>query len=174
MPANEISAEIKQRLRGIKLLLMDCDGVLTDGRLFFSEAGETIKVFDVKDGQGIVDWKAAGNMSGVISGRSSAAVELRMKQLGVDIVYQNCSDKRAAFSEVLAKTGLQANECAYIGDDLPDIDVMGLVGFAVAVGDAVEKVRSAAHYVTERKGGRGAVRETIDVILEEQRLSRSL
>ena len=148
---------------------MDCDGVLTDGRLYFAESGESLKVFHARDGQGIVDWHKAGFRSGIISGRTSKIVDLRAGQLGIEFVFQGRSDKVAAFKELIASAGVSPDETAYIGDDTPDAVVMPLVGLAVAVADAHDKVKATAHYVTRLKGGRGAVRELIDLILASKK-----
>ncbi|MEO7539825.1 MAG: HAD hydrolase family protein [Pyrinomonadaceae bacterium] len=157
--------EIAGRARKIKLLLMDCDGVLTDGRLYFGARGEELKVFHVRDGQGIVMWHEAGFRSGIISGRDSPTVNLRANQLGIEFVRQGVTDKAATLRDVMASAGVTADHVAFIGDDIPDIDAMQIAGFAVAVADAVSEVKAAAHHVTELNGGRGAVREAIDLIL---------
>jgi len=151
--------------KNIQLLLMDCDGVLTDGRLYFSKDGEELKVFDARDGQGLVLWHAASFRSGIISGRNSPILEMRAKQLGVEFIYQGRKEKVSAFRELIAAAGVSAEEVAFIGDDTPDAEVFPFVGLAVAVADAHESVRSAAHYVTRSSGGRGAVRELIDMLL---------
>lgn len=161
----QISPEVLARARKIKLLLMDCDGVLTDGRLYFAETGESLKVFHARDGQGIVDWHKAGFRSGIISGRNSKIVDLRAGQLGIEFVWQGRSEKVSAFNEVLASAGVSPGETAFVGDDTPDAAVMRLVGLAVAVGDAHDTVKAEAHHVTRRRGGRGAVREVIDLLL---------
>jgi len=160
-----IDPKIVEAAKMVRLLLLDCDGVLTDGRLYFSETGETLKVFHARDGQGIVDWHKAGFRSGIISGRNSKIVELRGGQLGIEFIFQGRKEKVSAFREVIAAAGVQPEETAFVGDDTPDAEVMPLVGFAVAVGDAHEAVKAAAQYVTDHKGGRGAVREVIDLLL---------
>ncbi len=160
--------EILQRARKIKLLLMDCDGVLTDGRLYFTEAGETIKVFHVRDGQGIVSWHAAGFRSGIISGRNSKIVEIRAKELGIEFVRQGAANKIGVFEEILALANVSAEETAFVGDDIPDISLFERVGLAIAVADAVSEAKVVAHFITETKGGRGAVREITDLILESK------
>ena len=152
----------------IKLLLMDCDGVLTDGRLYFSSRGEEMKVFDVRDGQGIVLWHRAGFKSGVISGRgASEIINKRAEELGIEFVRTSSSDKVRDLDEIVEVLGLSFGEVAFIGDDIGDIDVMKRVGFAVAVADAVEDAKAVAAYVTKARGGRGAVREVIDMMLAE-------
>jgi len=144
---------------------MDCDGVLTDGKLYFGGSGETLKVFHARDGQGIVAWHKAGFRSGIISGRASTIVDLRARQLGIEFVWQGRLEKMPAFQEILAAGGISPDETAFVGDDTPDAAVMPFVGLAVAVCDAHEAVKAEAHYVTQRDGGCGAVREVIDVIL---------
>jgi len=158
-----------EQLKKIKLLIMDCDGVLTDGRLYFGPTGEELKVFHARDGQGIVDWHAAGFRSGIISGRNSPIVEMRARQLGIEFIYQGRKEKISAFHEMIAAAGVSADEVAFIGDDTPDAEVFPLVGLAVAVGDAHDAVKEAAHHVTNKHGGQGAVRELIDILLELKR-----
>ena len=148
---------------------MDCDGVLTDGRLYFSSRGEEMKVFDVRDGQGIVSWHRAGFKSGVISGRgASEIINKRAEELGIEFVRTSSQDKIRDLNEIVKELGLSLDEVAFIGDDIGDIEVMKSVGFAVAVADAVEETKSVAAYVTRAKGGRGAVREVIDMLLAKQ------
>jgi 3-deoxy-D-manno-octulosonate 8-phosphate phosphatase (KDO 8-P phosphatase) len=154
---------------GIQLLLMDCDGVLTDGRLYFSSRGEEMKVFDVRDGQGIVSWHRAGFKSGIISGRgASEIINKRAEELGVEFVRTSSPDKIRDLNEIVEELGLSFDEVAFIGDDIGDVEVMKSVGFAVAVADAVEETKSVAAYVTSANGGRGAVREVVDMLLAKQ------
>jgi len=160
--------ELNRRAQRIKLLLMDCDGVLTDGRLTLLSDGDEQKTFHARDGHGIKLCERFGLRTGIISGRTSGAVERRARELGMTFARQNEKDKIIAFEEMLAQAGVSAGECAFIGDDLPDIPVMLRVGFAVAVADAVGETKQAAHYVTQLKGGRGAVREVVDLILKAQ------
>ncbi len=157
--------DLNERARKIKLLIMDCDGVLTDGRLYFGASGEELKVFHARDGQGIVDWHKAGFRSGVISGRDSPIVEMRGKQLGIEFLFQGRNDKVSALNELILASGILREEVAFIGDDTPDSEAFPFVGLAVAVADAHEIVRSAAHMVTSLDGGRGAVREVIEMLL---------
>ena len=154
-----------EQLKKIKLLIMDCDGVLTDGRLYFGPTGEELKVFHARDGQGIVNWHAAGFRSGIISGRNSTIVEMRARQLGIEFIFQGRKEKISAFLEMIAAAGVTADEVAFIGDDIPDAEVFPYVGVAVAVGDAHDAVKAAAHHVTNNDGGQGAVRELIDILL---------
>ncbi len=160
-----VDLELSARAARIKLLLMDCDGVLTDGRLYFGSEGEALKVFHARDGQGIVDWHSAGFRSGIISGRKSQIVALRASQLGIEFVQQGRKDKSVALDEIIAASGVSLEEVAFIGDDTPDIQVFERVGLAVAVGDALDEVKAAAHYTTKLNGGQGAVREVIGLLL---------
>ena len=148
---------------------MDCDGVLTDGRIWLTADGEEQKAFHVRNGQGIVLLHGAGIQTGIISGRSSAAAERRALELGMTFLRQGAGDKVAALEEILTEAGATSAECAYIGDDLADIPIMQRVAFAVAVNDAVEQAKAAAHYVTTVSGGNGAVREVADLILQSRR-----
>ncbi len=150
----------------VKLLVMDCDGVLTDGRLYFSSAGEAMKVFHVRDGQGIVNWHKAGFSSGIISGRHAGDIlKARADELGIKYLRVGSEDKTADFAEIIADVGVTAEKTAYIGDDVGDISLMKLVGMPIAVADAVPGVIEAAAYVTKARGGEGAVREAIDLLL---------
>jgi 3-deoxy-D-manno-octulosonate 8-phosphate phosphatase (KDO 8-P phosphatase) len=161
-------AEVERRARRIKLLLMDCDGVLTDGRLELWENGDEQKTFHARDGQGISLLQRAGLKTGIISGRTSSAVERRAQDLGMTYVRQSATDKLEALDEILALAQLSLHECAFIGDDLADIPVMQRVELAVAVADAVAETKQVAHLVTEQRGGRGAIREVTDFILKAQ------
>jgi len=160
--------ELTRRARRIKLLLMDCDGVMTDARIWLTPDGDEQKAFHARDGQGISVWRRAGFESGIISGRASSGVERRAHELKMKYVNQYAKDKTIALDEILTAAQVAANECCYIGDDLGDIAVMRQVGFAVAVADAAEETKAAAHYVTTLSGGKGAVREVIELILKSQ------
>lgn len=145
---------------------MDCDGVLTDGRLYFSSRGEEMKVFDVRDGQGLVMWHRAGFKSGIISGRGALDItQIRAQELGIQFVRTGSSDKVRDLNEIVTELGVTLENAAFVGDDVGDLEAMKLVGFAIAVSDAVEEVKSAADYVTNCKGGRGAIREVVDLLL---------
>ena len=151
---------------GIKLLIMDCDGVLTDGRLYYSSGGEVMKVFHVRDGQGIASWHKAGFTSGIITGRDAEDIlRQRANDLGIDHLYVRSSDKVRDLESILTEAGVSAEETAYVGDDLADLPVLVRVGFPVAVADAVPEVIAAAAYVTKAHGGHGAVREVTDLLL---------
>ena len=159
---------IERRASRIKLLLLDCDGVLTDGRLWLLEDGDEHKSFNTKDGLCMELLRRAGLRSGVITGRSSTALARRAAELGIEFLRQGNEQKIAAFEEVLHSAGVKEEEVAFVGDDLSDIPLMRRAEFAVAVADAVEETRAAAHYVTQARGGRGAVREVIEIILKSQ------
>jgi 3-deoxy-D-manno-octulosonate 8-phosphate phosphatase (KDO 8-P phosphatase) len=152
----------------LKLLILDVDGVLTDGRLFFDDSGKEYKCFHARDGHGIKLLRLTGVEVAVISGRKSHSVALRMQALGVEHVYQGHENKRAAFSEILQRLALSADQVAYIGDDVLDLPVMRQVGFAVAVQDANFAVKQYADWQTQTQGGLGAVREVCDLIMQAQ------
>ncbi|HET8783162.1 MAG TPA: HAD hydrolase family protein [Pyrinomonadaceae bacterium] len=159
---------IQERAARIKLLLMDCDGVLTDGRIWILENGEDQKAFHTRDGLGIDLLHRAGLKSGIISGRTSSALERRAQSLGVSYLWQGRDDKRQAFADTLAQAQVTNEEVAFIGDDLTDLPLMGQSALAIAVADAVAEVRERAHYVTKANGGYGAVREVVELILKAQ------
>ena len=144
--------------------MLDCDGVLTDGRLYFSASGEELKVFDVQDGQGIVAWIKAGNVVGIISGRSSSIVDRRAAELGIQIVRQGVTNKLETAKQIWQETGMDPSVTAYVGDDVPDIELMQSCEMGIAVSNAVAEVRQVADYVTQKRGGRGAVREVIEML----------
>lgn len=160
--------EIERRAARIRLLLMDCDGVLTDGRITLLSDGDEEKSFHTRDGHGIVLLHRAGLRSGIISGRTSTLVERRARELGMAFVKQGTWDKIKEFEEVLREAGVEEEEVAFIGDDMTDIPLMQRSELAVAVADASEETRMAAHYVTQVPGGFGAVREVCEIILKAQ------
>ncbi len=149
----------------VRLLVLDVDGVLTDGRLYFGPAGEALKVFHVRDGHGLKAVAAAGIVLAIVSGRRSRAVTARARELGIGHVRQGVKDKLAELDRLCAKLGLQRRQCACIGDDTPDVPLMRAVGLAFAVHDAHPEARAAADVVTRLPGGRGAVREACDWLL---------
>lgn len=157
---------IEDKLKKITFLLLDCDGVLTDGRLYFSETGEALKIFDVRDGYGLTLWHKAGYRTAILSGRDSPIVKKRADDLGIEFVIQGREDKAAAFAEFLERSKVNPDEIAFIADDTIDLPLFPLVGLSIAVGDAHKEVKAAADYVTAASGGRGAVRELIDLLIE--------
>ncbi|MCX8027515.1 MAG: HAD-IIIA family hydrolase [Thermodesulfovibrionales bacterium] len=162
------TAEILKRASAIKLLIMDVDGVLTDGGIIFDSKGHEIKIFDVKDGHGIKMLHDCGIMTAVITGRQSEIVSKRALELGITYIYQASADKSLAYNEMKQSSSLNDNEIACIGDDINDIPLFKRAGFAIAVKDAVHEVKQLAHYVTKNKGGKGAVREVCELILKSQ------
>lgn len=144
---------------------MDCDGVLTDGRIWLTADGEEQKAFHVHDGQGIKLLHDAAIKTGIISGRSSAATERRARDLEITYLRQGIAQKLQAMEEILREARVPAEACAYIGDDLIDVPLMQRAGLAIAVADAVEETKKAAHYITKARGGEGAVREICNLIL---------
>ncbi|PIU67882.1 MAG: 3-deoxy-D-manno-octulosonate 8-phosphate phosphatase [Armatimonadetes bacterium CG07_land_8_20_14_0_80_40_9] len=158
--------DIKEKAKKIKLIAMDVDGVLTDGKIILGEKGEEYKNFFAQDGMGINLALEAGLDIAWISGRESKVVEARACQLKVKEVYQGIEDKSRSLTQVVKKHNLSLNQVAYIGDDLNDIPALQRVGLAIAVANAVEEVKKKADFTTKRKGGEGAVREAITLILK--------
>jgi 3-deoxy-D-manno-octulosonate 8-phosphate phosphatase (KDO 8-P phosphatase) len=157
-----------ERCASIELLLLDVDGVLTDGCIVYGDNDAELKSFHVRDGSGLKFWHLAGNKAAIISGRTSPVVEKRAAELEVALVVQGAPDKLAAYRQVLAATGLDRNQVCFIGDDVPDLPVLRDCRLAVAVADACPEVRAAAHYLTRAAGGLGAVREVVELILRCQ------
>ena len=152
---------------------MDCDGVLTDGRLFFTENGEHLKVFHVRDGQGLAMWHRAGFRSGIISGRDAKLIlEKRANELGMHYVKSGSIDKAKDFEDILKDESLSPEEVAFVGDDIGDICLMKKVGFPVAVADAVAEVKIHSVYKTKVNGGLGAIREVTELLLKAKKLIR--
>lgn len=159
---------VTDRLKKIRLLLLDVDGVMTDGRIIFDSNGIESKFFNVKDGHGIKMVQRAGIEVGIISGRESQVVINRAAELGIGILYQKCLDKLTPYLKILETTGLDHSQVAFVGDDVIDIPVLRRAGFAAAPADAVAEVLPHAHFVTKNRGGWGAVREVCDLLLKEQ------
>ncbi len=160
--------DILQRAKRIKLLIIDIDGVMTDGRIIYSIYGDELKFFDVQDGFGITLLNRAGIKSVIITAKKSRIVKLRGQDMKVAKSYQGFHDKLIPFKKILKRFKVSPEEICFIGDDLIDIPVLKRVGFAVAVPNAVSEVKDQAHYVTSKMGGRGAVREICDMILKSQ------
>lgn len=158
----------KELAKKIKLLIMDVDGTLSDGRFFMLPDGTTMKSFDVKDGTGVIFAGLAGIKTAIITGKASEAVKRRAEELHIDDYYEGVQNKTVPFFELLKKYDLEKEQVAYIGDDIGDAEVMGMVGFSAAVGDAHPLIKRISHYIAKRYGGRGAVRELIDFILDAQ------
>lgn len=168
MTASEYPPEVWQRAASIRLLLLDVDGVLTDGRLYFDKAGEAMKVFHVRDGHGIKMLQRAGIEVAFLSGRVSDAAYHRARELNITRYHEGLRDKLPVLEKLQAALQLKPEEIAAVGDELVDLPLFSRVGLAVAVADAPPEVRAAAHWVTTAPGGRGAVREVCDLILKAQ------
>jgi 3-deoxy-D-manno-octulosonate 8-phosphate phosphatase (KDO 8-P phosphatase) len=158
----------KPRAQKICFLLLDVDGVLTDGRVIYDDTGKEWKFFNIKDGYGIKLVRRAGLRVGILSGRKSASVGVRAKELGIDLVVQKSLDKSKELGKIMQKEKLKPEQICFVGDDLVDIPVFSQVGFAVAVADSVTEAKKSAHYITRQRGGKGAVREVCELILKAQ------
>ena len=159
---------IIERARLVRLLILDVDGVLTDGQLFFDSNGVEVKAFNVSDGLGMKAVQRHGIELAIISGRASPMVQQRADALGIDHLYMGSDDKLSAFHEILKNTGLEAQQVCFAGDDWIDLPILTRVGLAVSVPNADSEVRDRAHWVTERGGGQGAVRELCNLLLRAQ------
>jgi 3-deoxy-D-manno-octulosonate 8-phosphate phosphatase (KDO 8-P phosphatase) len=160
--------EAKERALPIKMIVMDVDGTLTDGSVFVLPDGEEVKAYNVKDGLGILLARLAGLKTAIITGKTSKSLEIRAKKLRIDELHQGVLDKMPVFEAILKKYQLAAEETAYIGDDIGDLEVIRLVGLAAAVADAHPAIKKQSHFICRLSGGRGAVRELIEFILESQ------
>jgi 3-deoxy-D-manno-octulosonate 8-phosphate phosphatase (KDO 8-P phosphatase) len=160
--------EVYARARGIRLAIFDVDGVLTDGGLHYSDSGEESKVFDVRDGLGMKALQTSGVELAIITSRRSGCVAQRAENLGIELLFQGVEHKLNAFGQLAASLGLEARHCAYMGDDWVDLPVLTRCGLAVSVPEAPEAVKSRVHYVTRAGGGRGAVREACELIMQAQ------
>jgi len=161
-----ITAANQKRLKDIQVLALDVDGVLTDGRIIYDSEGREIKNFDVRDGWGIVVLQKRGIKTVIISARGSKATDVRARDLKIDKVYQNAYPKAVVYQKTLKAFDVEDKNVCFVGDDITDLDILKRVGFAVAVKDAVPEAKKAAHYVTTKPGGRGAVREVAELILK--------
>ncbi|MDO1510791.1 MULTISPECIES: HAD family hydrolase [unclassified Neisseria] len=163
-----LSPEIQSRAARIKLLIMDVDGVLTDGHIYIRDNGEEIKPFHTLDGHGLKMLQASSVQTAIITGRDAPSVGIRVKQLGINHYYKGIHDKRAAYADLRAKAGVEEHECAFIGDDVVDLPVMVRCGLPVAVPEAHWFALQHAAYVTRKSAGKGAVRELCDLIMQAQ------
>jgi 3-deoxy-D-manno-octulosonate 8-phosphate phosphatase (KDO 8-P phosphatase) len=168
MTAAKSEPTLHDRCTGITVLAVDVDGVLTDGGILLGTGGLEVKQFHVRDGSALKLWREAGRFAALISGRNSPVVEARARELGVHWVFQGAGDKLPAFRRLLAEAGVGPEAVCYVGDDLPDLPPMRHCGLAAAVADACPEVRACAHFVTRAPGGRGAVREVIELLLHCQ------
>jgi 3-deoxy-D-manno-octulosonate 8-phosphate phosphatase (KDO 8-P phosphatase) len=164
----DIDAMLLERAKNIRLLALDVDGVLTDGKLYFDSAGNELKAFNTSDGLGLKALQKFGIQLAIITGRESPMVTQRAAHLGIEFVYQGSDDKLAAFMDILEKSGHEAGQVCYAGDDLIDLPVLMRAGLAVTVPEADFEVKDRVHWVTDRSGGNGAVREICNLILKAQ------
>ncbi|MCO6511903.1 MAG: HAD hydrolase family protein [Aridibacter famidurans] len=162
---SEIEPAVIHAASRIELLVLDCDGVLTDGRLYFSSEGEAMKAFHVHDGQGIKMWQKAGFRAAVITARRSPIAKARAEELGIEFVMDGVADKSAALDDLMGTTRFGAEQIAYVGDDISDLGPLKRVGFPVAVANCADALRGSVLYITSRTGGFGAVREVTDLLL---------
>jgi 3-deoxy-D-manno-octulosonate 8-phosphate phosphatase (KDO 8-P phosphatase) len=167
-------ADLAARSGPIEVLVVDVDGVMTDGVIAIDDRGVETKHFFVRDGSGIHLWRRAGKRAAILSGRWAPLVDRRAAELGMAPVIQGTPQKLEPFRALLSTMGVSANQVCYVGDDLPDLPVLGVVGLAACPADAVPEVRQAAHFVAQTPGGRGAVREVIETILKQQGVWESL
>ena len=158
--------DVIQRASRVSVLLLDVDGVLTDGRIIYAEYGDELKCFDVQDGAGLVFWNRVGLKSAIITARKSRLLKRRAKELRVDFLAQGCLLKLPTYEALLKRFRVSDEQVCAIGDDLMELPILRRVGLAIAVPNAVEEVRRISHYITQRPGGRGAVREVVDLVLK--------
>ena len=168
-----LSRKLRNKAKKIKLLVLDVDGVLTDGGIFIDDRGYETKRFDVRDGQGITLLRRCGIEVGFVTGRSSSIVRYRAKELGVKVVYQGVQDKAVIYDRLKQKFRLSDEQIAYVGDDIADLPVLQQAGFAATVGNSWSEIKSAVDYITDAEGGRGAVREVCEVLLRAQEIWRN-
>lgn len=163
-----LSPELKARASRIKLLILDVDGVLTDGRIYIRDTGEEIKSFHTLDGHGLKMLQQSGVQTAIITGRDAPSVAIRVQQLGINYYFKGIHDKRATYAQLREQAGVDKDECAFVGDDVVDLPVMVHCGLAVAVPQAHWFTLQHADYVTQKEGGKGAVREVCDLIMHAQ------
>lgn len=163
-----IKRSIIDKAKKVKLLLLDVDGVLTDGRIIYDSGGRDMKFFDVHDGLGVYLLKKAGIPAILITAKSSEAIKPRAKDMQVEAVYADISPKSSLLPEILKKYRVSSEEVCFVGDDLVDLSLLKKVGFPVAVGNASGEIKKAAVYITSKQGGRGAVREVAELLLKSQ------
>jgi len=165
MIQNQKIDNLEEKLSKIKLVAFDVDGVMTNGEIIYSESGEELKIFNAKDGHGVVMLNYKGIKTAIITARQTPVVERRAKDLGITHVYQGAKNKLIALQDLMGKYSLDYSEIAYVGDDMPDVCVLERVGIAFCPNDAVEEVKKICHFISSKEGGKGAVREISDFIL---------
>lgn len=164
-----LAPEVLERARRVTTLVLDVDGVLTDGRIIYDEWGDELKCFDVQDGAGLMLWRRAGLRSAIITARHGRVIKRRARELRVDFFAQRALEKLPVYEKLLRRWRLAPEHVCAIGDDLMELPLLRRVGLAVAVPNAVDEVKAVSHYVTQRPGGRGAVREVVDLVLKASR-----
>ena len=152
----------------IRLLVLDADGVLTDGAILIDDAGQQSRAFHIQDGLGVTMWRSVGRQVGILTSKRSEAVSARAKMLGIELIEQGAEDKLPGLERMLSSAGVSKSQTAYVGDDLLDAAVMRQVGYPIAVANAVDEIKSIAQHVTSRSGGQGAVREAIEHLLKRE------
>jgi 3-deoxy-D-manno-octulosonate 8-phosphate phosphatase (KDO 8-P phosphatase) len=167
-PLSQSASAVRERCQSITMILSDVDGVLTDGGIVLDSEGVETKRFNIRDGLGIRLWQQAGYDFGLITLRRSPMVDARAAELGIEIVYQAAGDKVTSVRQILEQYKIRPQQVCFVGDDLPDLPPIRAVGLGVAVADACDELRAAAHYVTQTPGGAGAVREVIELLLKAQ------
>lgn len=165
METSRQTATLKHRCLAIELLILDVDGVLTDGSIVYGDDEVELKAFFVRDGSGLKIWQLVGKQSAIITGRKSPVVDVRAAEVGIGNVIQGTPNKLPAYRQLLAATGVRPEQVCFIGDDVPDLPLLRNCGLAVAVADACPEARVEADFVTQARGGRGAVREAIELVL---------
>lgn len=170
---SQLNADRLRAASRVELLVLDCDGVLTDGTLFLGPDGEMMKAFHVQDGQGIKSWHQAGFRTAIITGRRSPIAAARAHELDIEFFVDEAADKAASLDDLLGKTGLNASQVCFVGDDVADLLPMRRIGFPVAVCNCVDELRDVAAYVTIRSGGKGAVREVVELLVHAKDWSES-
>ena len=170
MPPFDASPALIERARRVSALILDVDGVLTEGRIIYDEYGDELKHFDVQDGVGLVLWHRAGLRSAIITARKARLIKRRAKELKIHVLKQKALVKLPIYEDVLRRWNLTDEEVCVVGDDLMELPLLRRAGLAIAVPNAVEDVKASSHYTTQRPGGRGAVREVIDAVLKAKGL----
>ncbi|MBF9219745.1 KdsC family phosphatase [Hymenobacter ruricola] len=161
-------ADLTASARRVRLVLTDCDGVLTDGGVYYSERGEEMKRFNIRDGMGVERLRHHGIATGIVTGEVSPSVRTRAAKLRIEELHLGIKDKPACLREIMARTGLAADEIAFIGDDTNDLEILGMVGFSACPGDATSFARAAAHFHCQTAGGHGCFRELAEFIIAAQ------
>jgi 3-deoxy-D-manno-octulosonate 8-phosphate phosphatase (KDO 8-P phosphatase) len=168
-----MNPDLIERARRIRLVVLDVDGVLTDGVIALDDLGNEHKNFHVRDGSAIAGWIRSGGKMAILSGRRARCVDLRARELGIETVLQGNPQKLDGLEEILASTGIAMDESCFVGDDLPDLPLFRSVGLAACPSDSVDEIREAAHFVSRFPGGRGAVHEVVSLVMKAQNLWQS-